>query len=228
MTGEKEEKFESVSEEIDIVRVPDDIVRVLAEIQVKILEKSPLTSAQGLSGDVLTTGETENGGESPKALRFTSCYSSDEPDPIDFSVAGVVSRGRSADAFRVRKPSEGCTNIGHSHGVRSASANGRRSSSTDDQNLASLSYMTPPQSPAFVSSVDSPRGRFANEKFSTPTYAKVYPATKTSFCLQFRRSTIGNDPFMSPLLAGDDLLSRMCPVYLVVCPLTFLTVDLFA
>ncbi|KAI0220041.1 Hormone-sensitive lipase [Lamellibrachia satsuma] len=65
----------------------------------------------------------------------------------------------------------------------------------------------------------SPRSLSPPGSFNfTPTYAKIRhfaqsPVTK------FRQTPIGMDPYMSPILASDELLQDLCPVTMVTCHL---------
>jgi hypothetical protein len=82
-------------------------------------------------------------------------------------------------------------------------------------------FTTPVESPSEISANDDdlPTSPWShNGAFSTPTYAKMRHFAQSPIQQPFARvaTAVARNPYMSPLLASDDLLVDMCPVYLVV------------
>jgi len=88
-------------------------------------------------------------------------------------------------------------------------------------------FSTPVESPSAIYSTDddfllSPTSPWTSDgAFNTPTYAKMRHFAQSPVQQSSTRAVVvARNPYMSPLLASDDLLADMCPVYLVVSVLT--------
>lgn len=96
------------------------------------------------------------------------------------------------------------------------------SSPTVKRTASTPVFMTPVESPSEISMADDvfPTSPWSNGgAFSTPTYAKMRHFAQSPVQQPFARvaTAVARNPYMSPLLAGDELLADMCPVYLIVC-----------
>jgi hypothetical protein len=105
---------------------------------------------------------------------------------------------------------------------KKSSSSSSLSSPTVKRTASTPAFMTPVESPSEISIADDvfQTSPWSNGgAFSTPTYAKMRHFAQSPIQQPFARvaTAVARNPYMSPLLAGDDLLADMCPVYLVVC-----------
>ena len=191
-----------------------------------------VTLPGGLSLQKTINGSTEEKLDG----KNTEWDSGEDPSSTSSVVVVELDKSTTSSATSVKSAS---SRMGLRLNLNLASPKGQhRSGACDDSSVlmksASLSeFVTPVETPSMLSFVTTPMFSptssrlFANaDAFHTPTYAKMRHFAQSPV-RQFSRVVIGSDPYMSPLLASDDLLSNLCPIHFLVCIIVIIIVVIF-
>jgi len=116
----------------------------------------------------------------------------------------------SADDITVICPSGEALDTGVTKSVMNASHSSHKSSSMFKSSSVPLMHSQPPVAAVVDSKTLDSELRYLS------TYAKLRRFASSPL-ENSKRGQIAKSPFMSPLLASDDMLQQLCPVHLIVC-----------